>query len=265
MILNDWPSQEESTLPMHRLLTRSLLLTLATLTACQGAAPSSTQGVATRPAATIVASSPTAAPPATVPVTVRPAATPLITAAVTRSAPGAPTADVPTPVAAGTPSGVVYAIATPPADWQTRAVSLASGVTYAISAPPGWRIESPQTPAGGMAAPTMLFSYPASAAGPGGAPVDPKQTKVDIVPLAGQEGKTLAEIVAATTGGPGTTLAGVWAVTVNGIPATRVELDTPLGRTAAVFLLLDRQPLVLQGYGDLEGFNAVLPTFRRVR
>lgn len=243
-----------------KLLTLTLLLILTNLAACQSATPFPTQGAATRPA---VADAPSSAAPATPFSTVRPAATPAPVVIVTRAAPPVPTLAPPTAVAAGTPSGVVYAAPTLPAGWQTQTVTLAPGLAYTISAPPGWRIEIPATPRQGAAAPTMLFSYPANAAGPGGAPVAADQTRIDIVPLSGQEGKSLTEIVTSTIGGAGTAVTRIEAVHVNGIPASRVEANTPLGPTVSVFLLLDRQPLVIQGYGALDPFNAILSTIRR--
>lgn len=236
---------------MNRLFVLLILLLLATLAACQTAAPPSTQATATRPAATPL---PTA----------RPAATPAPVVVVTRAVPEIPTQAPPAPIAAGTPSGVVYAAPTLPADWQSQTVTLAPGLSYTISAPPDWRIEIPATPRQGTAAPTMLFSFPANASGPGGAPVPAGQTKIDIIPLSGQEGKSLADIVTSSIGGAGTTVTRIEAVSLNGLPASRVETNTPLGPMVSVFLLLDRQPMVIQGYGALDPFDALLSTFRRV-
>jgi hypothetical protein len=133
-----------------------------------------------------------------------------------------------------------------------------------VSIPPDWRIETPATIAGATQSVTSIYSYPADAAGVGGSPVAPTQTKIDIVPLVGQEGRTVDEIVASSLTGPGVTFSDLQSMQINGIPAVRVDLDTPQGESVAVFLMAEPEPIVIQAYGDVSRLDAILATFRPV-
>jgi hypothetical protein len=131
---------------------------------------------------------------------------------------------------------------------------------YSLVVPSGWRTE---TPAGAPSGQISLYSYEPSTGTNPSAPVASNQTKIDIVPLSGMTGRTLAEVMAATTNTSGRVLA-TRSRDLGGLPALHVDLETPSGPSSAVFVQLGNQPLVIQGYGDLQPFDQIIASFRRV-
>lgn len=188
-----------------------------------------------------------------------PAATSAPVAAQPTLAVAAPTA--PSAPTVGAPAFPPAPSVNVPSTWKQYKASVRPGEGYIIAVPATWRIEhTPGTPETQVS----LYSFVAGTANPG-APVSSDQTKIDIVPLPELAGKTLADIVAASTSGPGGKVLDQRQVSLNGIPAERVDLDTPQGKSVALFFLLGSQPMVIQGYGDLSTFEPIVSTLRETK
>lgn len=188
------------------------------------------------------------------------AATPMATPSVVgtlRTATAVATASLGTPRALGT-------LVAPPAGSATGAqlfrANLTSELGYSLVLPSGWRTDPlPGAPTGQVS----LYSYEPSTVTNPSAPLAANQTKIDIVPLSGMTGKSLSEVVAATATPSGRVLT-TRNRELGGLPALQVDLETSRGASSAVFVLLGDQPLVIQGYGDLQPFDQIVASFRRV-
>lgn len=142
-------------------------------------------------------------------------------------------------------------------------LTLRDGIAgYELDYPAGWRVEANE---GWL---TTLYSYPATTEV--GA-VQAPQSKIEIVPIPGVSAgspadvTTLAQLAAqwmqAHEGAP-----PVWRQTaINGMPAVRTDIVTFSGEPARVILIvLDGQTLQFVGYGDLNAFDEIMSTLRRL-